>query len=42
MVTEMLRANFRYNFSFLPATGTCGGILIAVLDCYIPVAPKIT
>jgi exonuclease III len=32
MVAEILGARFMNNFSFLPAEGTCGGILIAVLE----------
>jgi hypothetical protein len=35
MVSEMLGPNFRCNFSFLPTTGTCGGILIAVSEVHI-------
>jgi exonuclease III len=34
LVNESLGQSFRENFSFLPATGTCGGILIAVSESH--------
>jgi exonuclease III len=32
LLSDMLGAGFKHNFSFSPADGTCGGILIAVSE----------